>query len=576
MRKIAILLFMLFLAYSAGAQVTESFFDNSFDIPVDQLWLDNHAGAQVTSKDVVSKVTDVTVYMTGALITHTASVTLAKGDYNLQFTGISPNINQKSVQVSADENVKITSITYVIDYLAVETESKEIQVLNDSLDLLTKKITTLKNQLSVYASEKELVLKNYDLKGTTTGVSTLELQKAADFYRLRLTEINTLTEKLNDQKEIYTELYTKIQKQLTSLNSKKGEPVYILSVTASVKAATTSAFTIKYLVTNAGWAAFYDIRATDVSKPIELDYKAKVYNNCSIGWSNVKLTLSTADPSQTAQRPTLTAWGLNYSYDMDEESKEGRLNTISYQNNQNITLADSVFVNDGSKVWNNQYTTIEVSELSVDFEITNPYSIPSDNKVYFVDIQTEELPATYKYIAIPKIDKDAFLVANITGWENLNLIEGSANIFYAGTYIGQSYISTRFADDTLEISLGRDKKVDVTRVKKEDFSGKTFLGGNMKEKLSYEITVRNNNKAAINIEVHDQIPVSQQDDIKVDVIETSNVTPDPLSGKLVYDFTLEPSASKVINITFSVQYPKSKANSFKLRKTRKLYSPSFL
>lgn len=532
-----------------------------------------NAGAQVTSKDVVSKVTDVTVYMTGASITHTADVTLAKGDYNLQFSGISPNINQKSVQVSANENVKITSVTYVIDYLAVETESKEIQVLNDSLDLLTKKITTLKNQLSVYASEKELVLKNYDLKGTTTGVSTLELQKAADFYRLRLTEINTLTEKLNDQKEIYTELYTKIQKQLTALNSKKGEPVYKLSVTASVKAATISSFTIKYLITNAGWAAFYDIRATDVSKPIELDYKAKVYNNCSIDWSNVKLTLSTADPSQTAQRPTLTAWGLNYSYDINEEDKEGYLTNVT--NAWNYMAADTSKVTTGTKSWNNQYTTIEVSELSVEFEITTLYTIPSDNKVYFVDIQTQEMPATYKYIAIPKLDNDAFLVANITGWESMNLIEGTANIFYAGTFVGQSYLSTRYASDTLEISLGRDKKVSVSRVKKEDFSGKTFISGNMKEKLTYEIKVRNNNTAAIDITVQDQVPISQQEDIKVDVLETTDVTPDPLSGKLVYNFKLDPSASKVITISFTVQYPKSKASNLRLNKTRTISCPSF-
>ncbi|MFH0864724.1 MAG: mucoidy inhibitor MuiA family protein [Bacteroidota bacterium] len=533
-----------------------------------------NAGAQVTSKEVVSKVTDVTVYMTGASITHTADVTLAKGDYNLQFSGISPNINQKSVQVSANENVKITSVTYVIDYLAVENESKEIQVLNDSLDLLAKKITTLKNQLSVYASEKELVLKNYDLKGTTTGVSTVELQKAADFYRLRLTEINTLTEKLNDQKEIYNELYTKIQKQLTTLNSKKGEPVYKLSVTASVKAATTSSFTIKYLVTNAGWAAFYDIRATDVSKPIELDYKAKVYNNCSIGWSNVKLTLSTADPSQTAQRPTLTAWGLNYSYDIYNEEKENNYNT-TVTNTWNYMAADTSKVTTGTKSWNNQYTTIEVSELSVEFEITTLYTIPSDNKVYFVDIQTQEMPATYKYIAIPKLDNDAFLVANITGWESMNLIEGTANIFYAGTYVGQSYLSTKYASDTLEISLGRDKKVSVSRVKKEDFSGKTFMGGNMKEKLTYEIKVRNNNTAAIEITVQDQVPISQQEDIKVDVLETTDVTPDPLSGKLVYNFKLDPSASKVITISFSVQYPKSKASNLKLNKTRTISCPSF-
>jgi uncharacterized protein (TIGR02231 family) len=530
--------------------------------------------AQVTNKEIASKVSSVIVYMSGAQITQTAEATLAKGEYNLVFSGISPNINQKSIQVSTNNDVKVTSVTYMIDYMDTKSEGSVIQNLKDSLKLLTKRIKVIDDQLSVYESEKALVLKNNDLKGTSGVVST-ELQKAADFYRLRLTEINSATEKLDEQEEVYNTLYTKIQKQLTELNSKQGQPVYKLSVTASVKAATTCPFTIKYLVTNAGWAAFYDIRATDVNSPIQLDYKAKVYNNCSVDWTNVQLTLSTADPTQTAQRPSLTAWGLNYSNDVDEESKEGYLNYRNVQMEDGNNRTDSSKTTKDEKKWNNQYTTIEVSELSVEFEITTKYSIPSDNKVYFVDIQTDELPATYKYIAVPKVDKDAFLVANITGWESLNLIEGNANIFYAGTYIGQSYIDTRFATDTLEISLGRDKKVAITRTKKVDHSGKTFIGGNLKETLSYEITVRNNNKTAINIQVQDQVPVSQQEDIKVDVIETTDVTPDALSGKLVYDLKLEPSDSKVIKITFSVQYPKSKSGHVNLSKKRTISCPRF-
>lgn len=530
--------------------------------------------AQVTNKEITSKVSSVIVYMSGAQITQTAEATLAKGEYNLIFTGISPNINQKSIQVSTNNDVKVTSVTYMIDYMDTKTESAVIQNLKDSLKLLTRKIKVIDDQLSVYESEKALVLKNNDLKGTIGVVST-ELQKTADFYRLRLNEINTSTEKLDEQEEGYNVLYSKIQKQLSELNSKQGQPVYKLSVTASVNAATTCPFTIKYLVTNAGWAAFYDIRATDVNSPIQLDYKAKVYNNCSVDWTNVQLTLSTADPTQTAQRPTLTAWGLNYSYDIDEESKEGYLNYRNVQMEDRNYTTDSMKIDKSEKKWSNQYTTIEVSELSVEFEITTKYSIPSDNKVYFVDIQTEELPASYKYIAIPKIDKDAFLVANITGWESLNLIEGNANIFYAGTYIGQSYIDTRFATDTLEISLGRDKKVAITRTKKVDHCGKTFISGNLKETLSYEITVRNNNKSAINIEVQDQVPVSQQEDIKVDAIETTGVTSDPLSGKLVYNLKLDPSESKVIVITFSVQYPKSKTGHVNLRKMRAISCPSF-
>ena len=470
--------------------------------------------------------------------------------------------------------MKITSVTYTVDYLKPTVESERVQQLKDSLKLLTKKITILDDALSAYASEKQLVLKNNDIKGTT-GLSSLDLEKAADFYRLRLNQINTAVEKLNDDVALLNEQNARVTKQLAALNAKSGQAVYSLSVTASVKAPTTSTFAIHYLVYGAGWAAFYDIRALDVNSPISLDYKAKVYNNCGIDWNSVNLTLSTADPTQTAQRPSLTTWDLNYENDITTGNYEGYLNEKNMNYEQNGIRADTIKSGKESKKWDTQYTTIQVSELSVEFDITTAYTIPSDNKVYFVDIETQDLPATYKYIAIPKMDKDAFLVAKVTGWEDLNLVEGNANIFYGGTFVGQSYIDTRFAQDSLEISLGRDKKVSVTRTKKKDFSSKNFIGGNYKETLSYEINVRNNNKTAIDIELQDQVPVSQNGEIKVDVDEISGATQDPLSGKLTYKLKLAPSESKKLTITFSIQYPKTKQGHVKMEKTRALDCPSF-
>ncbi len=524
--------------------------------------------AQVTDIDVTPKVTAVTVYMNGAQITHTSDVTLNKGDYNIVFAGISPDIDNKSIQVTANNEVKISSVTYITDFIESKTVSKSVQKLKDSLKLLTKKLLSIENQLNVFDNEKELIIKNNDLKGETNGIQVSELQKAADFFRLRLNEINTQTEKLNEQKDILNEQYTNINNQLSLLNLKQNQPVYKISVIANVKSATTCPFIIKYLTSGAGWAAFYDIRAINSSSPIQLDYKANIYNNCGIDWNDVKLTLSTADPSSSVERPRLKTWGLNYGDDNNNDiNYEGKLNTYGAKSN------DTSKIKNGTQQFKNQYSKIEVSELTVEFEIKTKYTIPSNNNIYSVDIQTQELLATYKYIAVPKMDNNAFLIANVTGWEKLNLIEGNANIFYAGTYIGQSYLDTRYSNDTLEVSLGRDKKIAITRTKKEDLSEKSLFGSERKEKLTYNITIRNNNNAPIDIEVQDQVPVSQESEIKVDVIESSGETPDPSSGKLVYKLKLAPSETKLITISFTVQYPKNKK--VKLRKSRTTVTPRF-
>ncbi|MFH0894229.1 MAG: DUF4139 domain-containing protein [Bacteroidota bacterium] len=540
---------------------------------------------QENTKNIVTKVTDVTVYMSSARITHKADVTLNKGKYTLIFAGVAPSINPATAQITANKDVKVTSVTYLIDYLEKKAESQHVLSLRDSLKIVAKKIKAISDELSAFASEKELVLKNNDMKGTTTGMSVLELTKAADFYRLRLNDINGQMQKLNEQKENHVANQDRMQRQLNELNSKQYQPSYKLSVTVDVLNATNTPVTVNYLTSGTGWAAYYDIRANDVNSPIQLEYKAKVFNNCGLAWDDVKLTLSTADPSQSAQRPNLTPWTLNYQNDSYKNYNRGNnLGSEGYLNYKAPMLdEDAKGYGDTTMYFSslkkekgkrtNAFTNIQVSELSVDFEIKTPYSIPADNKVYFVDIQAQELPATFKYISIPKMDKDAFLVASVTGWENLNLIEGKANIYYGGTFIGESYIDTRFADDSLEISLGRDKKVAVTRTKKQDLSGKNLIGTNRKENFTYEITVRNNNSVPIVVELQDQVPISQETDIKVDVNETSKATPDPLNGKLVYNFKLNPSETKVITISFSVQYPKHRKVS--IQRTRSVACPSF-
>ncbi|NVO02789.1 MAG: DUF4139 domain-containing protein [Bacteroidetes bacterium] len=516
--------------------------------------------AQEVSKTVTSKISAVSVFLNGAEITHSASVTVGKGKTNLVFTNIASSIDSKSIRISSTSDVNVSAISYEKNYMAEKKADSKIDNLQDSLEIISAKLSEISYDKSVYNDEKTMIIKNNSIGGQNNGVSVLELQKAADFFRLRLKDINTQLIKLDNTHKYYNEKYAKINKQLNEMNSKTDMPEYSVVVTVSSNNPATTNIELKYLVNNAGWGPYYDIRTNDVNSPIKLDYKAKVFNNCGVDWNDVKLTLSTADPSASAQKPLMSPWNLTYN----NQINEGYLN---YRSTNYEVKADLGKKDEGKS--NEQFVATEVSELSVDFEIKTPYTIPSNSKNYIVDIQTNELQASYAYFSVPKIDKDAFLVASITGWENLNLIEGPANIFYGGTYIGQSTIDTRFANDTLDLSLGRDKKVAITRTKKQDFSSKSLFGTNKKETYTYDISVRNNNKSAIEIEIQDQIPVSGESDIKVEVLETSKADYDAVSGSLKWNLKLAPSESKVFTISFTVQYPKSKT--VNVRRSKKTY-----
>jgi uncharacterized protein (TIGR02231 family) len=386
----------------------------------------------------------------------------------------------------------------------------------------------------------------------------IELQKAADFFRARLSDINSQLVKIRSQKNKYTETKDKAGRRIQELigNYKKTNNEIILVVQASSDIA--AKFSLSYFVTGASWTSFYDIKFTDISSPIAFDYKAKVMNNTGVDWNEVKLVLSTADPGKSADIPSLTPWILNYN---SREFNEGRLNNFRMKENAAPAMPKQTAADF-------EYSDVYVSELSVNFEVKEKYTIPSDLRSYSVDIQTYKLPAVYEYFSIPKVDPDAFLLAKITGWEELNIVEGPANIYFGNSFIGESYIDTRYSNDTLNISLGRDKKVVINKVKREDKSEKKVIGLNKTEVFMYEISIRNNNRDSIRIVIWDQVPVSQESDIVVDILEISKADLEPLAGRLIWNVKAPPSETQKLIVSFSVKYPKNKT--VNIRKNRRV------
>ena len=194
--------------------------------------------------------------------------------------------------------------------------------------------------------------------------------------------------------------------------------------------------------------------------------------------------------------------------------------------------------------------------IDVNFNIKTPYTILSDGKINSVDINSYDVPASYKYYAIPKLDKSAFLIALLTNWTDLNLLPGEANLYFENTYVGKSVINPDITEDTLEISLGRDKNVIVKRELVKDFSKKQFIGGNRIINKAWEISVKNNKKQPIEIILQDQFPISTQKEISVEQIEKSNAELDEETGLLKWKLFVEPTVEKKVQLKYSVKYPK--------------------
>lgn len=204
------------------------------------------------------------------------------------------------------------------------------------------------------------------------------------------------------------------------------------------------------------------------------------------------------------------------------------------------------------------YVSVKDNELNVTFDIELPYDVPTNGKEQQVVLKDYTVPAQFKYYTAPRVDKDAYLLADIADWESLNLLPGEANIIFEGTYIGKTWIDPNATLDTLNFTLGRDKRVVVTREKLKDFSSVKFLGSNKKQVFTYEITVKNNKKEKVQMMLKDQYPLSTNKDIEVELIEISGADNNAELGLLNWLTELAPGESKKFRVSYSVKYPKDK------------------
>lgn len=518
----------------------------------------------------------VTLYLDGAEVSQMKTVSLNAGVTSLVFTNLSSKLIPKSIQVNAGEGVSVLSVSEKLNFLNTGVDSPKVKQLRDSLKDQQYKTLLLVSDKDAYEKEKELLAKNNSIGGDDKGVSIAELKLAADFYRARIKEINLEILKLDTRIAEFQATTNRLQRELMENAPGEGKPSgeIILLVQSDQKTSTT--IDLKYVVSDAGWAPFYELKSEDVGKPIVLVYRARAFNNSGVNWTDVKLKLSTSDPTRSASKPYIAPWYLNFNnaqyggnyFDNNAaQYSNSRINAQNLENQSDKKALNEIELRSwnayqakGKQVEDTRvtYEDVQVSELSAEFDIKKNYSIPSDAKPYFVEVTTYSLDATFKHYSVPKVEKDAFLLARITGWEDLDLIEGPANVYFAGAFVGQSYVNPRSMNDTLDLSFGRDSKVIVTRTKIKDFNKENNSGASRKIVYSYQIVIKNNRKGAINIDLEDQIPISQNSEIIVDQIELSKGLVNKDDGLVSWKFLIPSGESQKITLTYSIKYPKNR------------------
>lgn len=190
------------------------------------------------------------------------------------------------------------------------------------------------------------------------------------------------------------------------------------------------------------------------------------------------------------------------------------------------------------------------------YEIKTPYSIPADGKSYRVDLKEESISAEFQYTAVPKLDPSAYLTARIANWQEYNMLEGEMSLFFEGAFLGKSVLDLSTAEDTLQLSLGKDKSISIERKKLKEYSSRQFLSSNKTDSRAYELVIRNNKPQPVNLVVYDQFPISQNKEITIDEQESSGAQVEDDTRILVWRYQLPAREEKKHLVKFSVKYPR--------------------
>lgn len=513
-----------------------------------------------------AKVKTATVYFNSAELSQSAAVTLPAGTSEVVIKNVANYLLENTLLIGAPSNVTILSSQFTNNYISEfepDENSPALKKVRDSIKLVEKEVALIINQKTSEQKTLELLDKNNQVYGQQSGLSVAELMKMVDYYKAKRTEtantINTLYTKEQKLNEKLASLRSRLEVNI-SKEEKVSTGKLVLQVMSDAPISTQ--LDISYLTQGASWQPFYDLRADDITSPINMLYKAQVVQQTGIDWKKVKLTLSSGSPNQSSFAPELSPWFLRFDYPLDDIAVSRSKRKDKAGSPMGDVQLESVVVEayvTSTRAVSNVAATITENQMNVSFDIDIPYDIASNGKQHSVTLKEIKLPATYRHYSVPKLEQEAFLLAEISDYAKYNLLRGEANIIFEGMYIGKTNINPSQTADTLNLSMGRDKKISVKRELIAEKSSTKFLSSGREQVFTYDIIIRNNKKEAAKLTLKDQYPVSTDKEIEVELLQSDSAKVETETGILNWELNLKPGETKKLRISYRVKAPKSKS-----------------
>jgi len=525
------------------------------------------------AQEVDSKISQVTVYSDRALVRRVATLTVQPGEYEFVFTALPRWLDDDSLRASGAGTAaaRLLGIESKVVYTK-ETPEERVQALRDEVQALEDKIQVVTDELAVLGEQRDFItqMKLHAQQAAAQqfqfkDVNTDEWRGILEYVGTTLDELmQSAREKNIAMRELKKELEIK-QKELGEY--KRERVVETKQVTVSVEALGdgTLELALDYVVRGATWRPLYDARADVDAGTVELTYYGTVSQKTGEDWSDVKLVLSTAQPAIGAQVPELSPWYLDSGWRelAEEEEKAGRRDrggpgrTYAKEAGGEMPGGYADTAAEPAAPMEAALATVAERGTSAVFEVKKAETIPSDNEPHRTTIGIIKLDGEMRYTIVPKVRPTAFLETKVTNTSELHLLTGPVHVFLGPDFIGRARLDGVAPTEEFDLSLGPDERIKVEREILKDRTKVSDVRKRVSVRNTVKITVENYTGKTATFVVEDQVPVSQDADVKVKLLEaTDKIEPDEGTGELKWEFDLDTGATKELTFEFDFSFPK--------------------
>ena len=535
-------------------------------------------------------VQSATVYFGyGAELTHQARVRVGTGTNTIVINQLCYNIDPSSLQVNLPDELSLLSQHFEMKNggVTVPDQPEQVTRWQDSISVLRKENGRLANSIQVEEetlAKTGLLIESYTGGNSDKSLLGAELLKLVDYYTAKIERSRNNVYNLRQQSEANDKKIELLNKKINDLLGhavvKITKPSGQLILQVVCNKAGEFPVSVSYYTRLAGWTPVYDVRVDSKTNKVKLVYKASLTQSTEADWKKVKLTLSTGTPNFGVTAPILNAWYLQLYVPELYKALNGRVSGLKV----NSTMMNSIPSLDDQKLEEvvvtgygtnkkelqirgmssltvdpstlDKFTTLNEGQLNTNFEIDLPYDIASDGQLHMVNIRETEIQCNLKNYAVPRLDAESYLLAEVADWQNLDLLPGEANIIMDNTYIGRSLIDPNSTSDTLNLSLGKDKRLAVKRTLVKELSSIKTSGSTSRQSFTYELVVKNNKLTDVNMILKDQYPLSTIKEVEVKLDDSGEASINEELGVLTWKLNLKPGESRKIRFSYSVKYPK--------------------